>query len=227
MALEGQELLRDISPAFVDVSELCEELSGSIFMISTPGGLQLAVRPETALATKIIAAKEALSGPRADEQRAAIDREVKWGHLEKFKTYVLLPISDKPDDEAIIGLKLILAEKSGAANEFLKAKARLVARGDQQVEGRDYGARGMSVKGVHCAGGGRARARARTFDARVQCACPYVRCKQTPARAYPIFSDPTCLCRSVYRQTAQPLCALPKSKEGTDLLSVPGTCVGS
>ena len=117
---------------------MCDEPDGSICMLSTPGGLVMAVRSESAAATKVIPAKEALSGPRADEHRAAIDKEVKWGHVEKFKTYILLPISDKPNDEAIIGLKLILAEKYGAANEFLKAKSRLVARGDQQVEGRDY-----------------------------------------------------------------------------------------
>lgn len=139
VALEGLDLVRGTdASAFVDVSAMCDEPHGSICMLSTPGGLVMAVRSESAAATKVIPAKEALSGPRADEHRAAIDKEVKWGHVEKFKTYILLPISDKPDDEAIIGLKLILAEKYGAANEFLKAKARLVARGDQQVEGRDY-----------------------------------------------------------------------------------------
>ena len=138
-ALESLELVHGTgSTAFVDVSALCDERSGSLCMLSGPGGVVLAVRAESALATKIIPANEALSGSRAEQHREAIDKEVKWGHLEKFKTFILLPMSDKPDDESLIGLKLILAEKFGAANEFLKAKARLVARGDQQVEGRDY-----------------------------------------------------------------------------------------
>lgn len=85
----------------------------------------------------MLSTAQALNGPRRDEHLAAIDKEL-HGHLKVFGTYTLIPITDMPIEANLIDLKLILAEKFGAMNEFLKAKARLVARGDQEEAGRDF-----------------------------------------------------------------------------------------
>ena len=36
------------------------------------------------------------------------------GHLEKFKTFTLIPIGDRPKGASLIDMKLILAEKLAA-----------------------------------------------------------------------------------------------------------------
>ena len=92
------------------------------------------MRTESAFATKVVNTAEALPGPRAAEVRGAVDSEM-GGHLERHKTFTFIPITDKPVEAQLIDLKLIISEKTGALGEFLKDKARLVARGDQEWGG--------------------------------------------------------------------------------------------
>ena len=108
---------------------------GDAILLQLPGGhYTLAVRTESAFATKVVNTAEALSGPRAAEVRAAVDSEM-GGHLERHETFTLIPITDKPVEAQLIDLKLIISEKTGALGEFIKDKARLVARGDQEWGG--------------------------------------------------------------------------------------------
>jgi len=122
----------------VDVSSICGEADGRVLLIERADGFELAVTTESAYATKVIPTAEALAGPRAAEHKAAVQKEMS-GHLEKFKSFTLVPISAKPPGVRLIDMSLILAEKYGAFGDFIKAKARLVARGDQQRPGIDYG----------------------------------------------------------------------------------------
>ena len=121
----------------LDVSDLCGAEGGSAVVLETNDKFVLALRRETALATKVLTHAEALNGPKAKEHREAIDKEM-GGLLDGHGVFTYMPISQKPKGATLLGLKLILAEKTGAGNEFLKAKARLVALGNQQVAGRDY-----------------------------------------------------------------------------------------
>lgn len=123
-----------------DLVDACDE--GDCILLQQPHDLAtnnftIALRTGSAYATKVLATAEALNGDRADEHRAAIKAEI-GGHLKVFGTYTLIPITEKPLEASLIDLKLILAEKFGALGEFLKAKARLVARGDQEVAGFDF-----------------------------------------------------------------------------------------
>ena len=130
-------LVRD-SKDYVDVSALGEAAAWTAFVLQAPDdAVYLAVRAESAFATKVISIDEALSGERAEQHRAAIDAELS-GQLEKHKSFRYIKLSDKPPEEGLIPLKLIMAEKTGGDASFLKAKARLVLRGDRLVPGRDY-----------------------------------------------------------------------------------------
>ena len=120
------------------MSSICGEADGRVLLIERADGFELAVTTESAYATKVIPTAEALAGPRAADHRAAVEKEMR-GHLEKFKSFTLVPISAKPPGVRLIDMSLILAEKYGAFGDFIKAKARLVARGDQQRPGIDYG----------------------------------------------------------------------------------------
>ena len=122
----------------IDVSSICGEADGRVLLVERDDGFELAVTTESAYATKVVPTAEALAGPRAADYRVAIQKEM-GGHLEKFKSFTLLPISSKPPGVRLIDMSLILAEKYGAFGDFVKAKARLVARGDQQRVGRDFG----------------------------------------------------------------------------------------
>ena len=117
-------------------SALCDRLQSSS-ATSQHSSFFVALRTESAYATKVLSTAQALNGPRREEHLAAIDKEL-HGHLKVFGTYTLIPLTDMPLEANLIDLKLILAEKFGAMNEFLKAKARLVARGDQEEAGRDF-----------------------------------------------------------------------------------------
>ena len=119
----------------LDVSDLAGADEGDAILLQLPGGhYTLAVRTESAFATKVVNTAEALSGPRAREVRGAVDSEM-GGHLERHKTFTMIPITDKPVEAQLIDLKLIISEKTGALGEFIKDKARLVARGDQEWGG--------------------------------------------------------------------------------------------
>ena len=120
---------------FVDISALCDEPAGTYILTQTEdGAMQLHARAETALATKVLSKTEALKVP---EMPAAIGVEMN-GLLNKHKAFILIPITDMPKGATLIPMKLILAVKTGANNEFVKAKARLVLRGDMMRAGRDY-----------------------------------------------------------------------------------------
>ena len=122
----------------LDVSDLAGADEGDAILLQLPGGhYTLAVRTESAFATKVVNTAEALSGPRAAEVRSAVDSEM-GGHLERHETFTLIPITDKPVEAQLIDLKLIISEKTGALGEFLKDKARLVARGDQEWGGDPF-----------------------------------------------------------------------------------------
>ena len=122
----------------LDVSDLAGADEGDAILLQLPGGhYTLAVRTESAFATKVVNTAEALSGPRAAEVRAAVDSEM-GGHLERHETFTLIPITDKPVEAQLIDLKLIISEKTGALGEFIKDKARLVARGDQEWGGDPF-----------------------------------------------------------------------------------------
>ena len=150
----------------MDISDMCEQEAGSMLLIETADSFCIGFRnesalatkvhnakmaaevPECAMATKVLSSKDALNGPRAADHRAAIDKEI-YGQMQKFKTYTLIPISDKPGEAKLIDLKLVLAEKFGGSNEFLKAKARLVARGDQMQSGTDYDPFSTTAPSLH------------------------------------------------------------------------------
>ena len=150
----------------MDMSDMCEQEAGSMLLIETVDSFCIGFRnesalatkvhnakmaaevPECAMATKVLSSKDALNGPRAAGHRAAIDKEI-YGQMQKFKTYTLIPISDKPGEAKLIDLKLVLAEKFGGSNEFLKAKARLVARGDQMQSGTDYDPFSTTAPSLH------------------------------------------------------------------------------
>ena len=130
------ELLKGEGVAdFVDISELSDDPQGTYILTQTEdGATHLHARAETALATKVLSTSEALNVP---EMPAAIEKEMN-GLRTKHKAFVDIPITDLPDGATLIPMKLILAVKTGANNEFLKAKARLVLRGDTMKAGRDY-----------------------------------------------------------------------------------------
>lgn len=76
---------------------------------------------------------EAMRSPDADEWRKAVSAE--YNSLLENDTFEVVPL---PPGRKALTTKWVLRKKLGPMNEILKHKARMVARGFQQVEGYDY-----------------------------------------------------------------------------------------
>ncbi|GAA5877391.1 hypothetical protein JCM3774_003584 [Rhodotorula dairenensis] len=79
--------------------------------------------------------RQAMSGPDADKWLAAMHAE-----LESFRALETwdADVVDLPPGRRAVGVKWVLLIKRDADGRVIKYKARLVARGDQQVDGVDY-----------------------------------------------------------------------------------------
>jgi hypothetical protein len=77
--------------------------------------------------------KQALSGPDADQWRAAMKAEM--DSLNTAGTYTIVPL---PSGRHPIGSKWVFKTKRGADGQIIKHKARLVAQGFSQQFGIDY-----------------------------------------------------------------------------------------
>jgi len=86
----------------LDVSDLCGAEGGSAVVLETNDKFVLALRRETALATKVLTHAEALNGPKAKEHREAIDKEM-GGLLDGHGVFTYMPISQKPKGATLLG----------------------------------------------------------------------------------------------------------------------------
>jgi len=142
LAAECHDMLAEMGAADAhDISEDCNAPDGTVLLVERDDMFFLACRAGSAFATNTITVQEALNGPRASEHREAMGKE--WdGQTKRFGSFSLIPISDKPKGVTLLDLLWVLAEKTGRVdgqdNVFIKAKARLCARGDRQVAGRDF-----------------------------------------------------------------------------------------
>lgn len=95
----------------------------------------LAIEPRiaTALLPDPQSYTEAMKAPDAEKWRQAIQQE--YDSLIENQTWTVV---DLPQGRKALTAKWVLKKKIGPAGEVLKYKARLVARGFQQVEGYDY-----------------------------------------------------------------------------------------
>ena len=79
----------------LDVSDLAGADEGDAILLQLPGGhYTLAVRTESAFATKVVNTAKALSGPRAAEVRSAVDSEM-GGHIERHCTFDAPSVGDR------------------------------------------------------------------------------------------------------------------------------------
>ena len=81
----------------------------------------------------VLSAKEALSGPDAENWRKAMEDEME--SLRKTGTWTLV---EPPNNRQIITCKWVLRIKRNATGEPVRFKARVVARGFSQVPGIDF-----------------------------------------------------------------------------------------
>ena len=81
----------------------------------------------------VLSAKEALSGPDAENWRKAMEDEME--SLRKTGTWTLV---EPPNNRQIVTCKWVLRIKRNATGEPVRFKARVVARGFSQVPGIDF-----------------------------------------------------------------------------------------
>ena len=74
-----------------------------------------------------------MSGPYSSEWMAAYEKEYRT--LEDLDSWDVVPL---PDGARSIGVNVVFKRKYDDKGELQKFKARIVARGDMQVEGRDF-----------------------------------------------------------------------------------------